>query len=83
MRMKPGVTDPEGQTGTAVWQDFWIGFGLPYETTYDIIDPQTGNILAGDTIAQTPVAGAPPGTVLFYSATTSARWTSQLPPPAP
>jgi hypothetical protein len=83
MRMKPGVTDPEGQTGTAVWQDSWIGFGLPYETTYDIIDPQTGNILAGDTIAQTPVAGAPPGTVLFYSATTSARWTSQLPPPAP
>ena len=83
MRMKPGVTDPEGQTGTAVWQDFWIGYGLSYETTYDIIDPQTGNILAGDTIAQTPVAGAPPGTVLFYSATTSARWTSQLPPPAP
>lgn len=83
MRMKPGVTDPEGQTGTAVWQDSWIGYGLRYETTYDIIDPQTGNILAGDTIAQTPVAGAPPGTVLFYSATTSARWTSQLPPPAP
>jgi hypothetical protein len=83
MRMKPGVTDPEGQTGTAVWQDSWIGFGLPYETTYDIIDPQTVNILAGDTIAQTPVAGAAPGTVLFYSATTSARWTSQLPLPAP
>ena len=37
----------------------------------------------GETVAQTPVAGAAPGTVLFYSATTSARWTSQLPPPTP
>jgi hypothetical protein len=83
VRMKPGVMDPEGQTGTAIWQDSWIGFGLPYETTYDIIDPQTGNILAGDTIAQTPVAGAAPGTVLYYSATTSAYWTNQLPPHTP
>jgi hypothetical protein len=83
MRMKPGVTDPEGQTGTAVWQDSWIGFGVPYETTYDIIDPQTGNILAGDTIAQTPVAGAAPGTVLDYSAITSAYWTNRLPPRTP
>ena len=79
VQMKPGVTDPEGQTGTAIWQDSWIGFGLPYETTYDIVDPQTGDIIAGDTIAQTPVAGAPPGTVLFYSATTSAYWTNHLP----
>lgn len=79
MRMRPGVTDPEGQTGTAVWQDSWIGFGLPYETTYDIIDPATGNVLAGDTVAQTPVAGAAPGTVLDYSATTNAYWTNQPP----
>jgi hypothetical protein len=83
MRMKPGVRDPEGQTGTAVWQDSDIGYGLHYETTYDIIDPQTGNIIAGDTIAQTPVAGAAPGTVLFYSATTSAYWTNRLPPHTP
>lgn len=83
MRMKPGVRDPEGQTGTAVWQGSWIGFGLHYETTYDIIDPQTGNILAGDTIAQTPVAGAAAGTVLYYSATTSAYWTNRLPPHTP
>ena len=83
VRMRPGVTDPEGQTGTAIWQDSWIGAYLRYETTYDIIDPQTGNMLGGETVAQTPVAGAAPGTVLFYSATTSARWTSQLPPPSP
>ena len=72
VRMRPAVSDPEGQTGTAIWQDFWIGLILPYETTYDIIDPQTGNFLATDTVAQTPVAGAPPGTVLEYIATTSA-----------
>jgi hypothetical protein len=83
VRMKPGVMDPEGQTGTAIWQDSWIGYGLRYETSYDIIDPQTGNILAGDTIAQTPVAGAPPGTVLYYSATTSAYWTNQFPSHSP
>jgi hypothetical protein len=83
VQMKPGVTDPEGQTGTAIWQDSWIGYGLPYETTYDIIDPQTGSIIAADTIAQTPVAGAPPGTVLYYSATTSAYWTNHLPPHTP
>ena len=83
VRMRPGVTDPEGQTGTAIWQDSWIGAYLRYETTYDIIDPQTGNMLGDETVAQTPVAGAAPGTVLFYDATTSARWTSQLPPPTP
>jgi hypothetical protein len=80
MRMRPGVRDPEGQTGTAIWQDSWIGFGLHYETTYDIINPESGAILAGDTVAQTPVAGAAPGTVLSYTATTSAYWTNQLPP---
>lgn len=79
VRMRPGVTDPEGQTGTAVWQDSWIGAYLRYETTFVIIDPQTGNVLGSETVAQTPVAGAAPGTVLFYSATTSARWTNQLP----
>ena len=81
VRMRPGVTDSEGQTGTAIWQDSWIGAYLPYETTYDIIDPQTGNMLGDETVAQTPVAGAAPGTVLAYDATTSARWTSQLLPP--
>ena len=83
MRMRPGVTDPEGQSGTAVWQDSWIGSGLSYETTYVIIDPATGLLLASDSIAQTPVAGAAPGTVLYYSATTSAYWTNELPPHAP
>jgi hypothetical protein len=79
VRMRPGVTDPEGQTGTAVWQDSWIGAYLRYETTFVIIDPQTGNMLGDETVAQTPVAGAAPGTVLYYDATTSARWTNQLP----
>jgi hypothetical protein len=83
VRMRPGVTDPEGQTGTAVWQDSWIGAYLRYETSFVIIDPQTGSVLGSETVAQTPVAGAAPGTVLFYSATTGARWTGQLPPPTP
>ena len=79
VRMRPGMTDPEGQTGTAVWQDSWIGAYLRYETTFVIIDPQTGNVLGGETVAQTPVVGAAPGTTLFYSAVTSARWTNRLP----
>jgi hypothetical protein len=79
VRMRPGVTDPEGQTGTAVWQDSWIGAYLRYETTFVIIDPQTGNVLGSETVAQTPVVGGAPGTVLYYSATTSARWTNRLP----
>jgi hypothetical protein len=83
VHMEPGVTDPEGQTGTAIWQNSWIGFGLSYETTYDIVDPQTGTIIAGDTVAQTPVDGAAPGTVLFYSATTGAYWTNHLPSQTP
>jgi len=83
VRMQPGVTDPEGQTGTAVWQDSWVGAYLRYETTFVIIDPQTGNMLGSETVAQTPVAGAVPGTVLYYSATTSARWTNQLPAVTP
>lgn len=80
VRMRPGVTDPEGQTGTAIWQDSWIGAYLRYETTFVIIDPQTGNLLGSETVAQTPVLGAPPGTMLYYDATTSAQWTNQLPP---
>jgi hypothetical protein len=83
VRMRPGVTDPEGQTGTAIWQDSWIGAYLHYETTFVIIDPQTGNMLGDETIAQTPVMGATPGTMLYYDAITSARWTNQLPPRKP
>jgi hypothetical protein len=83
VRMQPGVTDPEGQTGTAIWQDSWIGAYLRYETTFVIIDPQTGNVLGSETVAQTPVMGARPGTVLYYSAITNARWTNQLPPHTP
>lgn len=79
VRMRPGVTDPEGQTGTAVWQDSWIGAYIRYETTFDIVDPQTGNMLGDETVAQTPVVGAAPGTVLYYDAFTSARWTNRLP----
>jgi hypothetical protein len=73
-----GMTDPEGQTGTAVWQDP-AGAYLRYETTFIIIDPQTGDVLGGETVTQTPVVGAAPGTTLFYSAVTSARWTNRLP----
>lgn len=83
VQMRPGVTNPEGQTGTAIWQDSWIGAYLHYETTFVIIDPQTGNVLGSETVAQTPVAGAAPGAVLYYSATTSTRWTNQLPPHTP
>lgn len=70
--MRPGVTDPEGQTGTAVWGDQ----GSPGQII--IVDPATGTVLAYEDIARYPVAGAPPGTVLSYTAFISSRWTNHL-----
>jgi hypothetical protein len=77
-QMRPGVTDPEGQTGTAVW------FGKPGQLPgdYQLIDPATGRLIAEMGVSTRPVYGAPAGTVLYYSAWTSSGWTNHLPVPA-
>jgi hypothetical protein len=72
IRMRPDVTDPEGQTGTALWGD---AGGGPGQLT--IVDPATGLVLAYEDIATQPIAGAQPDTVLYYTAFTSAGWTHQ------
>jgi len=73
--MKPGVRDPEGRAGTAVWQN---GNGQAAE--WSIVDPATGSLLASEEVALRPVAGAPAGTVLDYTAFVRAYW-SNTPPP--
>lgn len=75
VQMKPGVTDPEGQTGTAVW------FGKPGQLPgqYQLIDPRTGRLMASVEISTTPVYGAPAGTTLAYTTWTRSWWTNQLP----
>lgn len=80
LRMRPGVTDPEGQTGTAVWQDSWPGQYIPYESSLVLIDPHTATFIGLETVAIAPVEGAPPGTVLDYSVNIGQSWTNHLPP---
>jgi hypothetical protein len=72
--MKPGVRDPEGRVGTAVWLN---GNGQAAE--WSIVNPATGSLLDYEEVALRPVAGAPAGTVLDYTAFVSARWTNTPP----
>lgn len=78
VRMRPGVTDPEGQTGTAVW----LGKPGAVPAAFSLIDPATGRLMGDMNVARTRVDGAPAGTILTYTAFTSAQWTSHLPVPA-
>lgn len=78
VQMKPGVTDPEGQTGTAVW----LGKPGQLPGDYTLIDPATGRLMADMEISTKPVYGAPAGTILAYSAWTRSWWTNHLPIPA-
>jgi hypothetical protein len=73
--MKPGVRDPEGRAGTAVWL---IGNGRSAQ--WSIVDPATGSLLDYEEVAWRPTAGAPAGTVLDYTAFVGARWTNTPPP---
>jgi hypothetical protein len=69
--MQPGVKDPDGRTGTALW----LGSN-PSELI--IVDPATGILLADEWL--TPQRGSVyvPGTVEQYVLWTS-MWTNQLP----
>jgi hypothetical protein len=71
--MKPGVTDPEGQTGTAVW----LGNGSG-SSGYLLFGPATGVMLARLSLATREIAGTPPGAVISYTAYRS-FWTNHLP----
>jgi hypothetical protein len=73
--VKPGARDPEGRVGTAVW------LSQPGQSVEcAVVDPATGNLLDYEEIALQPVAGAPAGTVLDYTAITGAHWTNTAPP---
>ena len=78
IQMKAGMSDPEGQIGTAVW----LGQPGRVPANFTLIDPASGNVLADMNIARTWVDGAPPGTILTYTATLNSRWTNHLPIPA-
>jgi hypothetical protein len=78
IQMKPGMRDPEGRAGTAVWTPAMATGSLSYETNILLIDPATASILSFETLARGSVEGAPSGTVLNYTAF-SFTWTNRLP----
>lgn len=78
VQMKAGMSDPEGQAGTAVW----LGQPGRVPASFQLVDPASGRVLADMEIARTWVEGSPPGTILYYTATLSSRWTNHLPIPA-
>jgi hypothetical protein len=74
VKMKPGVKDPKGRTGTALW--LWAGKN-PINGVY-IVDPATGYLLAQEEVTTRAFERFPPGTFLTYSAY-AFRWASTLP----
>ena len=76
VRMRPGVRDPIGRLGTAVW------LGNPYDGTY-IIDPATTRLLASDSLAGKSAQLYKPGTMTGYQLWLKPSWTSHLPQSLP
>lgn len=70
VRMQPGVKDPLGRTGTALWLDS----GQPMI----IVDPATGMLLADEFLVPQPGWVYAPGTIQQYVAWTS-TWANSLP----
>lgn len=71
----PGVRDPQGRVGTAVW---WGQPGQPADG-FMIIDPSTTMLLASEGFAGTPAWVYKPGTMTSYDMWVSAGWVNQLP----
>jgi hypothetical protein len=71
----PGVRDPQGRTGTAVW---WGQPGQP-AGGFVIINPATTMLLASEGFAGTPAWVYKPGTMTNYDAWLSAGWVNRLP----
>lgn len=71
VRMQPGVKDPLGRTGTAIWAD------NPFQLMI-IVDPSTGMLLADEFLVPQPGLVYAPGTVQQYVTWTS-MWANSLP----
>jgi hypothetical protein len=71
----PGVRDPQGRTGTAIW------WGPPGQSAdgFMIIDPATTMLLASEGFAGTPAWVYKPGTMTSYDVWVSAGWENSLP----
>jgi hypothetical protein len=74
VRMKPGVTDPSGRSGTALWIGPRSGPGQIV-----IVDPATGMLLADEWLATGPHGVYAPGTLTQYNLWQSPGWTDRLP----
>ncbi len=74
VHMKPGVTDPSGRPGTALW----LGPATdPSEVS--IVDPRTGLLLADEFFATTPHGVYAPGTLRAYVLWQTPGWAGHLP----
>ena len=74
VHMKPGVTDPSGRPGTALWIGPRSGPGQIV-----IVDPATGMLLADEWLATGPHGVYAPGTLTQYALWQSPGWTDRLP----
>jgi hypothetical protein len=74
-RTKPGMRDPRGRLGTAVWWGRLDG----QQTGFIIIDPATTMLLAEEGFAGKPAWVYKPGTLTQYHLWLGAGWTSHLP----
>jgi hypothetical protein len=74
MQMKPGVKDPDGRTGAALW----LGGSKDGDLGIFIVDPATGYLLAEAGVATRNIGGLPAGAFLGYTVYTY-RWTNTLP----
>lgn len=77
-REVPGVRDPQGRAGTAVW---WGQRDRP--DGFLIIDPATTMVLASEGFAGTPAWVYKPDTMTDYQLTVSAGWVDRLPSSPP
>lgn len=71
IQMKPGVRDPAGRPGTALW------LGSPDQIM--IVDPATGMLLADEWIATGPHGVYAPGTVTQYALWQKVGWSNRIP----
>lgn len=74
VHMKPGVTDPSGRAGTALWLGSRSRPG-----SIIIVDPATGLLLADEWLATAAHGVYAPGTLLQYNLWQAPVWTAHLP----
>lgn len=74
IRVEPGVQDPGGQSGTAV---FLAKIGRT--AALAIVDPATSTLLCIEQVTLQPVAHTPAGTAIYYTLFVSGVWTNTRP----